>query len=329
MTVNTPLTLLLLLLLLPAGCSPVEEQGDNRSDAAENVHAADVARLNRRIDGLEADLQRAQDEMAEESRKAESETDALRRELSELRTALDARKSIQPESKAGQETGQGTLSGRIRITGHPPELPPLIRQGSTKVKDATVCAAEDIPDERLLIGPDNGIANVFVYLAAAPTGDRQDEASDGPVIVDQFRCRFLPHTLIVRTGQPVRLLNADPVAASFHSFPRHNRAVNYALPPGDRDGRLFSYSHPETEPIAVRSDFHTWMLAWHLPVSHPFAAVTARDGTFEIHNLPAGQHRFLVWHELAGFLSQELTVEISHQQTTETELKYPADQFQP
>ena len=34
----------------------------------------------------------------------------------------------------------------------------------------------------------------------------------------------------------------------------------------------------------------------------PYMAVTAEDGTFEIANIPAGEHEFQFWHESVGYL---------------------------
>jgi hypothetical protein len=45
------------------------------------------------------------------------------------------------------------------------------------------------------------------------------------------------------------------------------------------------------------------MRGWLLIVDHPYAAVTDEDGRFEIPQLPAGEHRFRLWHERPGGLS--------------------------
>jgi hypothetical protein len=43
---------------------------------------------------------------------------------------------------------------------------------------------------------------------------------------------------------------------------------------------------------------HAWVF------DHPFAAVTGKDGTFEIRNVPTGVDlHVLAWHEAVGYLS--------------------------
>ena len=52
------------------------------------------------------------------------------------------------------------------------------------------------------------------------------------------------------------------------------------------------------------------MTAYHLPLDHPFAAVSAADGSFEIKDLPAGKHEFKVWHEAGKMVEKAFQVTI-------------------
>ena len=78
--------------------------------------------------------------------------------------------------------------------------------------------------------------------------------------------------------------------------------------PNDTVGATLIYKQAEQEPISVVCDIHAWMRAYHLPIDHPFAALSAADGTFEIKDLPAGKHEFKVWHEAGGLLEKSLVV---------------------
>ncbi len=65
-----------------------------------------------------------------------------------------------------------------------------------------------------------------------------------------------------------------------------------------------------------------------LIADHPFAAVTDKTGAFRIDNLPAGEHKFRIWHERTGYLEKSLTVKIEASQETQLgELKFSADRF--
>ena len=65
----------------------------------------------------------------------------------------------------------------------------------------------------------------------------------------------------------------------------------------------------EAVPQAVRCSIHPWMLAYYLPRKNGYVAISAKDGGFEIPNLPAGEDlEFQVWHESASGPSGALVV---------------------
>lgn len=229
-------------------------------------------------------------------------------------------------AEAGGELPTGSLKGRVLLSGAAASLPLLIAKGSA-VKDAEVCAAEDVPDERLVLGPDNSVANVFVYLAKAPKGAKPATPPADPFMFDQKTCRFLPHATIIPVKQTVKVLSNDSVAHNTHTFPSKNSPINSTVNPMDRDGLVsFAYTKAEAVPLAVKCDFHAWMSAWHLPLDHSFGAVSGASGEFEIADIPAGKHSFVVWHEAAngGFVQRKLEVEIKAGETAEVSVDYPA-----
>ena len=87
------------------------------------------------------------------------------------------------------------------------------------------------------------------------------------------------------------------------------------------------YGQAEKEPFQVGCDIHSWMTAYHLPLDHPFAAVSAADGTFEIKDLPSGKHEFKVWHEAGKMVEKALVVEIKPGDNNEVSIKVPASKL--
>lgn len=235
------------------------------------------------------------------------------------------------DAAAGGSTagGFGTLAGRVVMTGSAPTLALLIAKGAD-VKDKEVCAAVDIADERLVLGEGNGVSNVFVYLPRAPKGGKAMAASEDPMFFDQKNCQFLPHCLIVPTGQVVKVLSGDAVAHNTHTYPLKNQGVNSGVAPNDREGKLeIVYQRAESTPIPVKCDYHAWMSAYHFPIDHPYVAVTDAGGNFTIPDLPAGKHTFAVWHESAsgGFVERKLDVTVTADSTTEIQVDYAADKL--
>ncbi|WP_157606237.1 hypothetical protein [Schlesneria paludicola] len=203
--------------------------------------------------------------------------------------------------------GVGTLKGKVEYNGAFTPLPPLYAKGAD-VKDAAVCAAAEAPNETIIV-KDGGLANVFIYLRKAPkiTGDA---APAGNLIFDQKNCVFKPHAMIVPVGKEIRVLNSDGVAHNTHTNAKKNTDFNKIVNPHDSVGAPLIYKQAEQEPFSVVCDIHSWMRAYHLPIDHPFATISAEDGTFEIQNLPAGKHEFKVWHEAGGLLEKALVVTI-------------------
>ena len=66
-----------------------------------------------------------------------------------------------------------------------------------------------IPNDKLIIGNGNGVANVFIFLPKAPAGVAVPPVPGDVVTFDQKGCRFFPHALLIRTDQTLKILNSD------------------------------------------------------------------------------------------------------------------------
>ncbi|MDA0835090.1 MAG: hypothetical protein O2955_04905 [Planctomycetota bacterium] len=221
------------------------------------------------------------------------------------------------------EGGIGSLTGQVVIDGPFSALPPLLTAGNVE-KDPAVCGAQDIPNETIVSGAGGGLANVFIYLEKPPSGAAIPEVPADPAIFDQKGCVFLPHAMFVRVKQTVKVLNDDPIAHNTHTYPLRSQAFNQLISSGDRVGLDLTYGQPEKIPVQVKCDIHTWMTAYHLPLEHPFAAVTDADGNFEIPDLPSGTHEFKVWHEKIGYVERAYKVTISGGAPTEVKISVGA-----
>jgi plastocyanin len=160
--------------------------------------------------------------------------------------------------------------------------------------------------ELLLVGPGNGLQNVFVYVKDG-LGARTYAVPAEPVVLDQRGCRYVPHVFGVQVGQTVRISNSDETLHNVHAVPASNREFNFGQPPKVPPApRVFD--KPEIM-VPFRCDVHGWMNAYAGVVAHPFFAVTKQDGTFEIKGLPPGTYTIEAWHELLGPQTQSVTVD--------------------
>ena len=225
----------------------------------------------------------------------------------------------------------GTLKGQVVLNGEIPKIDPLVAKGNAAARDAAVCAAQEVPDEKLVVDAETkGIKNVVIYLLKKPAMVHPSlEKSEVPrVTFDQKGCRFLPHVLLVRTDQEVQVLSGDAVAHNTHTSPLKNRNDNFIVSPNDRIGvTLKPLALAEKLPSKVVCDIHSWMLAYWLILDHPYAAVTDANGNFEIPNLPVGTHEFIVWQESSGYLEKKYTVTIEAGDNVEKPMTFTAAQI--
>lgn len=225
----------------------------------------------------------------------------------------------------------GTLKGQVVLDGDIPDIKPLVVKGNAQVKDAAVCAAENVPDEKLVVNPQSkGIKNVVIYLTKKPAKIHPslEKSSSPQVTFDQKGCQFLPHVLLVRTDQTVLVLSDDDAAHNTHTYPIKNRQDNFVVSPKDRKGvTVKPLTLAEKLPTKVSCDIHSWMVAYWVILDHPYAAVTDENGNFEIPNLPAGNNEFSVWQESAGYLEKKYTVMINNGVNEQPPLKFTAKQI--
>jgi plastocyanin len=240
---------------------------------------------------------------------------------SETEVQADVPVRVVPAVAAGKDVpvreaafaATGTLKGKVTLDGKAPAPKMVVKKGGpnpdVKPEDKAVCEAEDIPDETLVVGADGGIANVFIYLGRPPAGYKHTPP-DEPVVFDQKGCKFFPHGMVVQVGQTVLVKSQDAIAHNTRTTVTRSRPFNQSIKPNESEGVKLVYDRAERVPVEVKCDYHKWMKAYHLVQDHPFIAVTDEKGEYEIKDLPAGKHEFVIWHEMKGWLNrkQEVTI---------------------
>jgi hypothetical protein len=194
----------------------------------------------------------------------------------------------------------GTVTGQFVLDGPIPTLAPIVAKGNLEVRDAAVCAKQNVPDESLVVDPvTKGIANVFVYMPKTPKDIFPGLKSSKEKLVKfgQKGCRFIPHALILRTDQTIAILSEDPILHNADVIAVRNTGQNTTISLDLVGHTKWTFPMAERMPIMVKCNIHPWMSAWWLIVDHPYAAISAKDGTFTIEKVPAGTQEFTAWQD--------------------------------
>lgn len=211
---------------------------------------------------------------------------------------------------------QATVSGMVSFEGTAPE-PEAIDMSAEEA-----CAAaygEEGPTTQHVVVQDGGLANVFVYVKSDL--DRSFPTPSEAVELDQQDCRYRPHVLGLQTGQQLAILNSDSLLHNINAQPTENRGFNISQPQADmRTTREFTVSEVM---VPVMCDVHGWMNAYIGVLDHPYHAVSASDGSYELTGLPPGEHVVEAWHERYGTMVD--TVEVAAGGSAEVGFTYSAD----
>lgn len=198
----------------------------------------------------------------------------------------------------------GEITGTVILKGTPPKEKEI-----TPLKEDANCGKlhAEMPTTHFYVTDSKGeLADVVVSLEGV--SGKSTGASAPPAELDQKGCEYVPQILAVQTDQKIVIKNSDPVLHNVHDLPNvaGNKEQNMAQMPGGAD-LTFSFSKPE-DFLKFKCDVHPWMFAWVSVFDHPYFAVSGKDGTFKIGNVPPGKYKIRAMHRKAGSVTQEVEV---------------------
>lgn len=206
----------------------------------------------------------------------------------------------------------GGVAGTVRLAGEAPPAKLLQPRG-----DHAVCGSEPRPSEALAVSASGGVKNAVVFL-----GHERMEGwrSRTTFQIDQRRCTFVPHVLIIPPGSTLEVLNSDGILHNFHTVSRLNPSMNLGQPGKAKPVRV-RFERPEV--VQVKCDVHGegLMRAWIVVAEHPYYALTDDEGRFHLPDVPPGPHTLEVWHEVLGTRRVPVTVGASGEVTVTVTLK--------
>ena len=129
----------------------------------------------------------------------------------------------QGDYKVISVTDGGTVSGTIKWSGPVPK-----ELNFPVTKDPQICApdgSKTVTLERLIVGPEGGVANTVVYLKNISAG-KPLSAPDQRRHLDQRHCHYIPHILLVPEKAELSMQSSDATLHTIHM----EGAATYNLP---------------------------------------------------------------------------------------------------
>ena len=208
-----------------------------------------------------------------------------------------------PAGPAVDPATAGTVTALVKFDGVVPAPTMMRLDGDPK------CVSENggsqRADESLVVGENQALQNVFVYVKDG-LGAFGFPVPAEPAVLDQDKCRYMPRVLGVRVGQPLSIRNSDPLLHNVRANGTINQPFNMSTP---LEGVSFTRTFATREVmVPFKCDVHAWMTAYVGVLDHPYFGTTAPDGKVVLGNLPPGTYTIEAWHEALGARTQQVTI---------------------
>ncbi|MCU1270011.1 MAG: hypothetical protein JWN74_1305 [Acidobacteriaceae bacterium] len=210
----------------------------------------------------------------------------------------------------------GTINGTVKWSGPMPHLLPV-----TINKDALICdpnsqKTRDL--ERLIVGPQAGVANTVVFLKEVSRGKAMDLPQQRRFL-DQRHCRYEPHILLVPSHTTLQMKSSDATLHTIHM----DGAATYNLP-FPFPNQVITRDMATVGLVNLKCNGgHTWMNAEMFVVPHPYYAATDESGKFELSNVPPGDYEIVAWHEGWKVTHQETAYDVLTEKRVERPVFLP------
>jgi hypothetical protein len=210
-------------------------------------------------------------------------------------------------------TDGGSISGSVKWSGPAPH-----QLDFPVTKDPQICDPEGkktVSLERLIIGPEGGVANTIVYLKNISEG-KALELPEQRRHLDQKHCHYVPHILLVPQSAELQMQSSDATLHTIHM----DGAATYNLPfPFPNKINARAMSTPGLVNLRCNGG-HVWMNAEMMVVTHPYYAVTDESGHFEFTGVPPGTYQIVAWHEGWGLAGKEQAYDVLTEHTVQRPL---------
>ncbi|MHB8481444.1 MAG: hypothetical protein ACYDBV_01715 [Nitrospiria bacterium] len=191
----------------------------------------------------------------------------------------------------------GELYGTVKFKGEFPVNP------IHKVLHNPEYCGESVEDQTFLINSENkGLQNVVLTIEDIDRGKKHDPVT---VILENFKCHFVPHILAGEVGDSYEIKNSDPVLHNTHLRFEGATIFNVAMPP---NGKNIIKPLTKAGVINAKCDAHTFMTGAIVVAKNPYFSVTDKNGAYKITDIPPGHYKLKIWHEGLAVKDKEISI---------------------
>lgn len=146
--------------------------------------------------------------------------------------------------------------------------------------------------------------NAVIYIEKIE--GKSFEAPEEHTVIDQENLTFIPHVISIVAGTTVDFLNSDEVLHNVFSPDKCANKFNLGTwPKGEI--RSFTFDNVGCTPVLL-CNVHPEMEAFVVVLQNPYFAVSEKDGTYIIKDVPPGKYTLTIWHEKLKGKSVEIVV---------------------
>ena len=237
----------------------------------------------------------------------------------------------------GAVSGGGSISGSVSLKGNP--APPIM-EDLNKGKNVEFCVTH--PDTKKggmrprskVIAKGGKLTGAVVFIEKITKGKAWDWKN---MNFDFTTCDIFPKIGVIKkaskaekkAGGVATVTNNDPdILHNPHGYSvvgaNRKTLFNKPLPSkgdvAEVSKNLARFKQKKDKHFFLQCDQHNFMEADARIIWNPYYAITAKEGSFQIDQIPAGTYRITAWHPYVGEVTQDITIEAGKKAQLEFQL---------
>ena len=133
-----------------------------------------------------------------------------------------------------------------------------------------------------------GIVPTFAIVTLLPAHESVPMPGE-PAVMDQISKQFLPHTLLVRVGQPVEFRNSEDMPHNVAVTRRESGSEVFNV--GTEPHQKYVHTFDRVGQFDVKCDVHEGMEATVIAARGPLTAIADANGRFSMPNVAFGSYK--------------------------------------